>query len=66
MSKIVDAVKKIIVNFLVSQVLTKENVEKWIDERLNEAVEKANATPDVTDDVIVNKIKEIWEAIKNG
>lgn len=66
MSKIIEAVKKIVVEFLVNQVLTKENVEKWIDERLDEAYEKVKATPSTADDVIVERIRKIWEEIKNG
>lgn len=66
MKNIVEAVKKVVVEFLVNQVLTKENVEKWITERLDEAVAKARATPSTTDDVIVERIRAVWEEIKSA
>ena len=52
-------VGKLVVDFLVNQVLTKENVAQWINDRLDAAVEAAKKTPETWDDAVVQKIHDI-------
>ena len=63
MQAITDKIISAIVSYLVNQILTKENVVKWINERLDKAVEAAKASPASWDDPIVQKIHDIWVEI---
>jgi hypothetical protein len=63
MGSIIDKIKQALVNYLINSVLTKENVTKWITERLDTALENAKKSPETWDDPIVQRLHDIWEEI---
>jgi hypothetical protein len=63
MNAILETLKKLLINIIIGKILTKENVEKWINEAMDKALECAKKSPAEWDDPIVQKLHDIISEI---
>ncbi len=66
MQIIIDKLKQALMMYFVNQVLTKENITRWVSEGLDKALVNAQKSPAEWDNPIVKRIHDIWTEINKA